>query len=304
MKKAALFLFLLALICTLTACGCKHEWQEATCETPKTCTLCQETEGEPLRHSWVDATCEEPKTCSNCALTEGEALGHNWVDATCEAPKTCTNCAMTEGEALGHQWNNADCQVEKVCTVCSFASGKNGPHMNIKSMLGMGDGATIQCECGQIESLSAQDLMLRLLKGKWTLQAVQVDGKYYAPEPQTNWEEGTWLEFPSSAEPYFYQAGISELAHFVIHHDLSDFRAGYLSTNTGDPYYVIQCTAVAQSSDGSSQPATLRLVMASRDYNPNDYTTKEFLEAAMNLEIMFLWRFTDDCKYIYGFESE
>ena len=309
MKKTALFLLLLALICTLTACGCKHEWQEATCETPKTCSLCQETEGEPLGHSWVDATCEAPKTCTNCALTEGDALGHSWVDATCEAPKACTNCTMTEGEALGHQWNNADCQEEKVCTVCSFASGEFGPHKDVAYIVATGEQAYIQCICSQSEVLSAQDLMLRLLQGKWTLQAVQVDGKYYAPEPQTNWEEGTWLEFPSSAEPYFYQAGISELAHFVIHHDLSDFLAGSVSvsSNSDETRAILQCTALAKSSDNSSQTATLRLMLGVRDYDLQDYpTAKDFLEAISlsGERLMFLWRFTDNCNYIYGYEAE
>lgn len=31
----------------LTGCGCDHKWQSATCEEPKTCKLCGETEGEP-----------------------------------------------------------------------------------------------------------------------------------------------------------------------------------------------------------------------------------------------------------------
>lgn len=305
MKKTTLFLLVIVLACALTACGCKHEWAEATCTTAKTCTLCEEVEGEPLGHNWADATCEAPKTCSGCGLTEGEALGHNWAEATCEAPKSCSQCTLTEGEALGHQWNDADCQEEKICTTCSFASGEPGPHMDVVNMSGMGNEAIIWCKCGQEETLSAQDLTLRLLRGKWTLQVVQVDGKFYAPEPQNNWEEGTWLVFPSAAEAYCYQAGISDLGpEFIIPHDLSDFLAGYMTTNTGDPYCVVQCTALAQSSDGSSQPAMLRLVLGSRDYNAEDYTTKEFLEAAMDSEVMFLWRFTDSIDYIYGYSTE
>lgn len=84
----------------LTGCGCKHEWQDAGCETPKTCTLCQVTEGEALGHTWADATCETAKTCSTCQKTEGEALGHKWEDATTEAPKTCSVCKKTEGEKI------------------------------------------------------------------------------------------------------------------------------------------------------------------------------------------------------------
>lgn len=55
---------------------CSHEWIDATCTAPKTCSKCEKTEGESLGHSWEEATCTEPKTCSRCGLTEGEALGH------------------------------------------------------------------------------------------------------------------------------------------------------------------------------------------------------------------------------------
>lgn len=41
-------------------------------------------------HSWNEATCITPKTCSVCGETEGEALGHNMVDGT------CTRCGYTE----------------------------------------------------------------------------------------------------------------------------------------------------------------------------------------------------------------
>lgn len=100
MKKILALALCLAMLATLTACGCKHQWTEATCLEAKTCSECGEVEGEALGHSWTDATCETPKTCSACALTEGEALGHDWQDATTEAPKTCATCAATEGERI------------------------------------------------------------------------------------------------------------------------------------------------------------------------------------------------------------
>ena len=100
MKK--LSVLILALVCLLAFTGCcfHSEWATATCETPKTCVECGETEGEALGHTWTDATCDAPKTCQTCRLTEGEALGHDWVDATTETPKTCTTCAATEGERI------------------------------------------------------------------------------------------------------------------------------------------------------------------------------------------------------------
>lgn len=81
-----------------------------------------------LSHEWVEATCTEPKTCSKCGETEGEALGHTWNDATCTAPKTCSVCAETEGEALGHtegEWETVEPATliqagsqRQLCSVC------------------------------------------------------------------------------------------------------------------------------------------------------------------------------------------
>lgn len=102
MKKISILLVLAMMVTLLAGCQlfCSHEWADATCEAPKTCTKCEKTEGEALGHTWADATCEAPKTCEKCEKTEGEALGHAWVDATCEAPKTCSVCQATEGEPL------------------------------------------------------------------------------------------------------------------------------------------------------------------------------------------------------------
>ena len=75
-----------------------------------------------LRHDWQEASCEAPKTCSECGKTEGEALGHTWADATCDAPQTCTGCGKTEGEALGHNifWTSEDRKttMEGSCSTC------------------------------------------------------------------------------------------------------------------------------------------------------------------------------------------
>lgn len=77
MKRTILTAVLVMLLAfCLTACGCEHEWEEATCTAPKTCRLCSQTEGEPASHSFRSATCEVPKTCNGCGLTEGEVLPH------------------------------------------------------------------------------------------------------------------------------------------------------------------------------------------------------------------------------------
>lgn len=88
-----------------------HTFKDATCTSPKTCSVCGATEGEPLGHTWTDATCTCPKTCSVCKATEGEALGHTWVEATCTTPKTCSVCGETEGDVAHHY-------VDGICSDC------------------------------------------------------------------------------------------------------------------------------------------------------------------------------------------
>ena len=114
----------LTVCCFLTGCHMNHEWQEATCTTPKTCRVGGETEGEALGHTWVDATCAEPKHCSVCNETEGETLAHTWVDATCAEPKHCSVCGETEGEALEHTLMEANYQQPATCEVCGETVGE------------------------------------------------------------------------------------------------------------------------------------------------------------------------------------
>lgn len=108
MKRVSIVLLGILLCVLLAGCKCEHEWAEATCTEPKTCTKCKETEGEPLGHNWKAATCEEPETCMRCGETRGTAKGHTWKEATCTEPKTCTACGKTEGEALGHTPGEAE----------------------------------------------------------------------------------------------------------------------------------------------------------------------------------------------------
>ena len=118
-----------ALLIVLTACGHEHEWTEATCTEPRTCTKCGETEGEPLGHKWEEATCTEPRTCSVCGATEGEALGHKWQEANCMEPRTCSACGATEGEPLGHKWQEATCTEPRTCSVCGATEGEPAGHV-------------------------------------------------------------------------------------------------------------------------------------------------------------------------------
>lgn len=55
---------------------------------------------ELLGHTWEDATCTTPRTCSVCGETEGRPLDHTLAEANYQAPATCTVCGATEGGAL------------------------------------------------------------------------------------------------------------------------------------------------------------------------------------------------------------
>ena len=118
--KHRLFVCLLfvCLFCLLTGCGCKHEWVEATCTTPKTCRLCGLTEGAPRSHNWRDATCKTPKTCDTCGITEGERLPHTpgewtilqteYVTAKRRMVQQCRDCGeiLDENIILLEQMHN------------------------------------------------------------------------------------------------------------------------------------------------------------------------------------------------------
>ena len=127
------FPLLLVLVLMLCLCGCntllcKHQFEEATCQAPKTCTLCGKTEGEAGDHSYTAATCTAPKTCTVCGKTDGNVAAHTFADATCTAPKTCTVCQATEGKALGHTFADATCTAPKTCSICGATEGEALSH--------------------------------------------------------------------------------------------------------------------------------------------------------------------------------
>ena len=95
----------------------KHEWTEATCEHPKTCYICGQTEGYPLGHNVLDKDCSIEKICSVCNKFLKEPTEHIWENATYLKPKTCIVCGKTEGSKLicpNHKDNDGD----KICEFC------------------------------------------------------------------------------------------------------------------------------------------------------------------------------------------
>lgn len=99
-KKVISLVIILSVLLLTVGCGCEHEWIDATCIAPKTCSLCGQKDGDALGHKFSDADCINPKICTVCNMTEGEALGHDWSEATADKPMTCNICGETNGKAL------------------------------------------------------------------------------------------------------------------------------------------------------------------------------------------------------------
>ena len=82
-----------------SGCCVFHEWQNATCEAPSTCSKCGETKGSSLGgHVWpiANATCEQDKECARCGKIAERATGHRWQEATEETPYMCMDCNAME----------------------------------------------------------------------------------------------------------------------------------------------------------------------------------------------------------------
>ena len=133
---------------------CVHQWSPATCDAPKTCTLCGKKEGNALGHKEVTDLAVAP-TCENSGLSTGkhcsvcnkvlvvqsvvDALGHKEVTDPAVAP-TCENSGLSAGKhcsacnkvlvvqsvvnALGHT-EVVDPAVVPTCEKTGLSDGKH-----------------------------------------------------------------------------------------------------------------------------------------------------------------------------------
>ncbi len=106
--------------------GCPHEWREATCNSPRICTICGETTGEPLTHFGGRATCVEKAICDGCGFEYGYIDHENhekepgyikWLNVH-QYGYPC--CRVPIGEEEPHNI------VDGVCTVCGFKPSFGG----------------------------------------------------------------------------------------------------------------------------------------------------------------------------------
>ena len=75
MKKTLALLLAALTLLALCSCGVITFDEPVVESKPNYC--------DENSHKWVEATCETPKTCSVCGKTEGRRLGHDYEDNVC-----------------------------------------------------------------------------------------------------------------------------------------------------------------------------------------------------------------------------
>ena len=90
--------------------------KESTCyaegEKCSTCSYCGDTVFSTIKkvaHSFIEATCTSPKKCSICNITEGAPKGHKYNSTKCFVVPTCENCGIKSGTATGHNFSGLKC---------------------------------------------------------------------------------------------------------------------------------------------------------------------------------------------------
>lgn len=254
MKKMLTLVLAIVCVCMLTACGCEHVWEEATCLTPKTCTECEETEGSALGHDWLEADCVQPMRCARCGFTAGDPLGHEWQEADCENDKVCTRCALVETEALGHDWQSATCDTPETCSRCALTQGEALEHVFCDWVM-EAETVTRSCNaCGLEETSDPATYLGNLLVGHWDLVKVMTEGGVITPVADelrgsmfVDWKENNQATFSNGTITYegemkyheYQERTSGDLYWFHFMLDESQYsRFAYATGEDGGLYYV------------------------------------------------------------------
>lgn len=97
-------------------CTGEHEWTDATCETPKTCSTCGKTEGDPLGHDWnAESVCQREGCGASNKITEIN-LSHPNLKSEAMTMVTGTN------EKITVSFNAVDNKVGATQVVAWFSS--------------------------------------------------------------------------------------------------------------------------------------------------------------------------------------
>ena len=106
----------------ITAKG--HNWIEASCYNPRTCSACGTIDSVSWGHDWMAVVDGTGEICNKCGATKGDVHQHTWLAATCIAPETCTSCGVTRGEQLPHS-PVVDPAVAATCTTSGKTEGSH-----------------------------------------------------------------------------------------------------------------------------------------------------------------------------------
>lgn len=121
------FLTIVVVIALLFATHvlCIHNWKDADCYSPKTCTICGETEGAPLGHAieqWItdiEPTCSEKgKEHGNCVRC-GEEISR-WIDTVAHTPG---KWKVTEDYTISSYGTVIPGVQTQYCSVCGAEMG-------------------------------------------------------------------------------------------------------------------------------------------------------------------------------------
>ena len=151
------------------------------------------TDAGTAGHKWVAATCTAPKTCSVCNTTEGNALGHDEV-VDAEVAPSCTTTGLTEGKhcsrcntvlvaqgtvpALDHDWQQMAPVLPECCTRCGLSRNATVELIITadKETAKVGDTITYTVSLGPVYMLDAVEFKLVIPEGLKFKSGALVDG--------------------------------------------------------------------------------------------------------------------------------
>lgn len=100
--------------------ACAHEWAEATCTQPETCTLCGETKGTPLGHDVQNWATTKEATCSEEGMREGVCArcGETICERVAVIAHTPGDWEITKESTVNSSGTITAGTEEQKCTVC------------------------------------------------------------------------------------------------------------------------------------------------------------------------------------------
>lgn len=214
-KRMMVALLILTIGLSLSACCLPHEWQEAACATPKTCTKCGKTDGTVLGHSWEEASCASPRTCSRCGKTEGSALEHDWgewtetVAATTskegKRERVCNACGEKEEESTDKLHSGFNLTVKEF--VEAFNKAYSPADITMEHYLDRGD-RTIYYIC--LEGQRAQQISLDTIEDSATNME---DRRFYMLSVNLSQNGATNLNETDMKKALIYGTWCGEILH-------------------------------------------------------------------------------------------